>query len=294
MARRAPAVERAIAVLNFLASHPGERFTLSEIAREVDLNKATLHAILGALTQAGYLLREEPKKSYGLGPSLIALGNSALDTNPVVQIAVPEMQALSDELSLDCVCSSAIHGEILILAASSPRPFGIYVLPGQRLPLVPPLGTVFVAWSDSTEIDRWLSKLGPRINKGDRDRYRSAVDAVRVRGYSIGLEGEAQQRLVKALSYSAHEGSGSVRNSVRRLRTDEYALIELEPARTYRLNHIGAPVFDPNGDVALGIFLIGFQGDIPAEDVPRFAERLVAAAHRVTKAIHGRSPEHFG
>jgi DNA-binding IclR family transcriptional regulator len=201
------------------------------------------------------------------------------------------MQALSDELNLDCVCSSAIHGEILILAASSPRPFGIYVQPGQRLPLVPPLGTVFVAWSDADEIDQWVAKLGPRIAKEHRERYRRAVDAVRERGYSIGLEGEAQQRLVQALTYSGHAPSGSVRNSVRRLRTDEYALIELERARTYRLNHIGAPVFGPDGDVALGIFLIGFQGDIPAEDVPRFAERLVSAAHRVTKAIHGREPE---
>ena len=45
MARRAPAVERSIAVLNYLAARPDDRFTLSEIARATDLNKATLHAI---------------------------------------------------------------------------------------------------------------------------------------------------------------------------------------------------------------------------------------------------------
>src|SRR5947209_3272508 len=126
MARRAPAVERSIAVLNFLAAHPGERYTLSEIARHVSLNKATLHALLAALTGGGYLVRDGEKKTYGLGPSLIALGNSALATLPAADFAVPEMKALSDELGLDCVASAAIHDEIVILArAGAQRPFGI-------------------------------------------------------------------------------------------------------------------------------------------------------------------------
>ena len=54
MPRRAPAVERVIAVLNLLAAHPGQPYTLSDIARDLELNKATLHAILWALTQAGF------------------------------------------------------------------------------------------------------------------------------------------------------------------------------------------------------------------------------------------------
>lgn len=119
MARRAPAVERSIAVLNFLAAHPGERFTLSEVARSLHLNKATLHALLSAMTESGYLVRDPAQKSYGLGPALIALGNSALGTYPAADYAVPEMQGLSDELGLDCVASAAIHDEIVILDRKS-------------------------------------------------------------------------------------------------------------------------------------------------------------------------------
>src|ERR1051326_113813 len=140
MARRAPAVELAVAVLNYLAAHPGERFTLSEIARDLTLNKATLHAILGALTESGYLVRDPEAKIYGLGPALVALGNSAVGSFPAVDTAMPEMQALTDDLGFDCVASAAIQNEIVILARSGmPRPFGINVQPGQRLPLPPPL-----------------------------------------------------------------------------------------------------------------------------------------------------------
>ena len=61
--RPAPGAERVVAVLNFLAAHPDESFTLSELSRRLDLNKATCHALLMTLTQAGYLLRHPTRRS---------------------------------------------------------------------------------------------------------------------------------------------------------------------------------------------------------------------------------------
>lgn len=286
MARRAPAVERSIAVLNYLAAHPEERYTLSEIARSTDLNKATLHAILGALTESGFVLREEERKTYGLGPALVALGGAAVESNPAVQLAVPHMQALSDELGLDCVASTAIEDQIVILqSTSSRRPFGIDVQPGQRLPMSPPLGTVFVAWSSSVEIDHWLAMVGPSASKSDIKRYRQAVDSVRARGYSLGLGPQPRP------SEAPRRGRRpSLEENVRAIRVDEYALIELDNSATYRLNHIGAPIFGANGRVSLALFLIGFQGDIPASEVPRYAERLRYSCAAITEKIGGREP----
>jgi DNA-binding IclR family transcriptional regulator len=303
MARRAPAIERAVAVLNFLAAHSTESFTLSDLARRLDLNKATAHAMLNTFVEAGYLLRNPVQKTYSLGPALIALGNAATGSYQAAQIATDVMQEMSAELDLDCIASTAIEGEIVILARSgTPRPLGINVVPGLRLPLVPPLGTVFVAWSPQEEIDRWLEKVGPSRSAEDLERYRQAIGIVRERGYSVGLEGEAQMRLVEALReleertrYERSQqptGQGDdLEGRVEGLRHEEYALVELEHSATYRLNHIGAPVFGPDGDVALALFLIGFRGQLTAEEVPRYANRVLEAAATVTKAIHGRPPE---
>ncbi len=290
MARRAPAVERSIAVLNFLAAHPDDRYTLSEIARSTDLNKATLHAILGALTESGFVLREEEKKTYGLGPALVALGGAAVEANPAVQLAVPQMQGLSDELGLDCVASTAIEDQIVILTqTSSRRPFGIDVQPGQRLPMAPPLGTVFVAWSSPADIDHWLATWSARRRpKPTSPRYRHAVESVRARGYSLGLGGEPVKTEESA---SQRRRRRTLEENVRTIRVDEYALIELDNSSSYRLNHIGAPVFDPSGRVALALFLIGFQGDIGAGEVPRYAERLRYACSVITEKIGGREPD---
>jgi hypothetical protein len=40
----------------------------------------------------------------------------------------------------------------------------------------------------------------------------------------------------------------------------------------------------------IALFLIGFRGEIPASEVPRYAERLKAAADEVTTAIGGVLP----
>ena len=284
MARPAPAIDRCIAVLNHMAARPTQQFTLSELARDLQLNKATAHGMLNTLADAGYLIRDPDAKTYALGPALIAVGNAALSSTPAARLAEPRMTALSEEFDLECVASAAIADEIVILArAGTPRPLGLNVEPGQRLPLAPPLGTVFGAWSGAAAIDRWLSHVGPDQGERDRDRYRQALATVRERGYSVALGGEGQQRLVQALQDAGHEPRGSRGG-------EEYALVELAGTQRYRINHIGAPVFGPRGEVTLALFLIGFRGQIAAEEVPRYADRLMEAADAVTASLRGRNP----
>jgi hypothetical protein len=52
MARPAPGTERTVALITFLADHSGRSFSLSELARRLQLDKATAHATLAALNDA--------------------------------------------------------------------------------------------------------------------------------------------------------------------------------------------------------------------------------------------------
>ena len=70
--RTSPPTERVVAILDFLARHPHDRFGLSELARRLDLSKPTCLGIVTTLTESGYLLRDAQDKSYRLGPALIA------------------------------------------------------------------------------------------------------------------------------------------------------------------------------------------------------------------------------
>jgi DNA-binding IclR family transcriptional regulator len=192
---------------------------------------------------------------------------------------MPEMEALTADLGQDCVASAAIHDEIVILARTgTPQPFGVNVLPGMRVPLVPPLGTVFVAWSGQDEIERWLARVGPSGEK-HLDRHREAVEAVRSRGFSVAIApGTETTRARMALEESVREIP------------DDYALIELDSSGSYMLRHIGAPVFGARGEVVIALFLFGFQRDVTAADIPAMADRLMVACRRISEAIDGRAP----
>src|SRR5205809_7052103 len=93
--RPAPGAERVVAVLNFLAAHPDESFTLSELARRLNLNKATCHALLMTLTEAGYLLRHPSRMTYMLGPSMVAIGSAAPAPSQAVDVAREEIRPLA-------------------------------------------------------------------------------------------------------------------------------------------------------------------------------------------------------
>ena len=57
MSRPALAATRAISILDFLAAHPDDAFTLSDLAARLGINVASAHALLTVLVEAGYLGR---------------------------------------------------------------------------------------------------------------------------------------------------------------------------------------------------------------------------------------------
>ncbi len=262
MARPAPAVERAVEILDFLADNPRDAFSLSELARRLDLNKASAHATLSALTDRGYLLRHPTRKDYRLGPRLITVGEAARDQYPVVEFARDELRRLADDVGAECVASVPVGDEMVIVDRAGPvRPIGVRVAVGSRFPLVPPMGTVFMAWSPPDDIDEWLRRVGPEVTEAERERYRRVLEAVRERGWSAGVD------------------------------ADDYSLVELQGSAEYRVTTIGAPAFGTDGEVVLGVFLIAFRDALSADQVPDLAERLIKATEAVTESIHGHRPE---
>ena len=89
-----PAVRRACDLLGHLARHPTASFSVSELARVVDVPRATCDAVLQALAEHGFVIRRDDLR-YELGPSCIALGDAARAANPVLQAAAAEAETLA-------------------------------------------------------------------------------------------------------------------------------------------------------------------------------------------------------
>jgi len=66
---------------------------------------------------------------------------------------------------------------------------------------------------------------------------------------------------------------------------EEYILGELTGATRYQINHLAAPVRDPDGRVVLALTLVGFRDRIDAAELAPLGRRLVAEAGAVERAM---------
>jgi DNA-binding IclR family transcriptional regulator len=288
-----PSVERASSVLALLSADPGRGFTLAEIVRQTDLSKATCHALLASLTSARWLLRYPTGPSYRLGPGLIALGEAARQGYPELPYAQDKMRELGTELGLECMASAVVGSEIVILAKSGvPAPLSSTAAIGQRIPLVPPLATVFFAWSQEATVETAFSPWtkGPsRLTES----YRRGLRAVHDRGYAMGLENPVRERLGRTLAVQLSHGQVATPEAARLvgdLTDEDYQLIEIDPEGTYWLSYLAAPIFDSSGRVTLALTLVGFASPLSGDEVHRHGRLLRAAADEVTASVHGRAP----
>ena len=295
MTRPAPAVVRTTQILDFLSSNPGERFTLSQISRSLDINMASCLAILLALSDAGYVNRHHEHKTYALGAALVALGTAALTQHRAIGAAHEVMQKVSQEFDAECVASLVIGADIVIVAAAGrPRASGNDVRVGQRIPMIPPLGGIFMAWSSEALIDRWLDELGPDSTDDERNHFRATLASVRARGYSLGLESGARAKVGSAL-HDLISSSGDDRERaqavslIAALRHD-YEVVSLDSTIGHPLSNIAAPVFSPDGEVVLGLTLQGFGAPLPVGEIEALADELLSSALQVTRAIGGHLP----
>src|ERR1700722_14161995 len=96
-----PAVDRASAVLRFLAGRPDEAIALSDVARETGVHKATCASILTVLTEQGLVTRDD-RRRYSLGPELLRLGHAYTQRFPAFIAGRRELLKLSERLGLSC------------------------------------------------------------------------------------------------------------------------------------------------------------------------------------------------
>jgi DNA-binding IclR family transcriptional regulator len=285
VARPSPGVARVVAVLNHLSAHADQAFGLSELSRRLDINKATAHALLAELTDAGYVVRDPITKAYGLGPQLLAVGLSAgRQGNAAIDAARPHLRRLATALDSRCVATTVLGDDMVVLeAAGRDRPLGPSLLPGHRIPFDPPLGTAFLVGADRDEVDRWLARAGD-VPPDERQRYLDAIDAVRRHGCSMSLDADTRPVLHEAV---VHERSRRVTDLVHELGRQSYLLLDLEPDERYRLSVVVAPVVDAAGKVVLGLTAYDLRGTRSADEVAAVADLVREAATAVTLAIGG-------
>lgn len=78
-----------------LMKEPEHKFTIAELAENMDLPPSTVHRILQTFCERKYIMRDEHAHTYQLGPALISLGRAAANNVRIQEAALPILKNLS-------------------------------------------------------------------------------------------------------------------------------------------------------------------------------------------------------
>jgi DNA-binding IclR family transcriptional regulator len=279
--RPSPSVRRAAAVLMTLAAEPTRDFSLTEVARELGLSKASCHSLLLALVSDGLVTRRERARTYQLGPTLVYLGDAARSALVAGNLAQPELDALRDELAITAVLGVSTSTEMLITSvAPAEHPLGLTVVPGTRNPLRAPLGSIYLAWSSPEAVAAWLDRGETSGGPVDRDRHVKGLAAIRERGFSATV-----RRFIPPVP----PATGRPRGRSQEVH-DELVWDEVFDGHACPVIGLGAPVFGRTGDLECVIGVANPPHELTLAEVEAIGERLRAASRRLMATVGGRPP----
>jgi DNA-binding IclR family transcriptional regulator len=295
--RASPPTERVVAVLDFLARHPHDRFGVSELARRLGLSKPTCLGIVGTLAAADYLVRDAQDKTYRLGPALISLGHTAQESMRVNPAAREELRRLSSTYDTTAALSAVIDDRITLLELVGPPGTDVGVRVGQSYPFAPPVGLMFVLWDDDALRD-WLAREPTIPLRTDTDRLDRVIGECRTTGHLVELLTPGGRRIYALMAGMSSALPDELRALLGELVSDIGERVYLrsegksEQRRGARLDVsvISAPVYDHHRRQAMVVSLQIGRALSDAE-ITRNARGLMAAADRLTATLGGIKPD---
>jgi DNA-binding IclR family transcriptional regulator len=290
VARPGLSASRSIDIIEFLARFPERSFTLSALVRATGINVSSCHAVLNRLTERGYLARCPEQKTYSLGPSLIATGQAALKSQPLVARAQRAAQELVRDVGAPVLLSTTVAGEILaVLALEDAEGRAPVMWVGERLPLLPPLGAAFLAWASDEAVEAWIASRESPPDPRLAEEWRRNLELTRQRGFQISMRAANGPTIGSLmLEMAAGAQGGEYKSDLRRLvnTLEDYnpqpeAVL---PDELYDVMMIAAPIFDANGDAVFNLSLGSFEQKLSGATINAYAERLVRACVGVMRA----------
>jgi DNA-binding IclR family transcriptional regulator len=293
--RVSPPTARVVAILDFLAQHPHDRFGVSELARRLGLSKPTCLGIVSTLTASDYVVRDAQDKTYRLGPALISLGYTAQESMRVDPAAREELRRLSSAHETTAALSAVIDDRITLLELVGPPGADVGVRVGQSYPFVPPVGLMFVLWDDDA-LRAWLAKEPTIPLRTDSERLDRVVAECRDSGYLVELLTPGGRRLYALMAGMSSTLPDELRALLGELVSDVGERVYLRSENGQRgsarsdVSVISAPVYDHHQRQAMVVSLQIGRSLTDAEITKR-ARGLVAAADVLTRRLGGVKPE---
>lgn len=210
-------LERGLAILS---SFDPERplIGVSELSRELELSRSTTHRYIATLARLGYLQQDADSKRYRLGPRVLDLGFSAINSMDIREIAAPYLRALSDETGYTVNLAildgtDVVYIERCRTARPGQREIDLNLHVGARLPAYcTAMGKAILAFLDDERRAEVVSRIdfvarGPNTLTDARS-FTEALDRIREQGIAVNDEELAYG--LRSIAAPIHSHSGEV------------------------------------------------------------------------------------
>lgn len=202
-------LERGLAVIRtFDANHSAQ--TLTEVAKDAGLSKATARRCLHTLVELGYAGFDG--RLFSLRAKILELGYSYLASFEVPEIAHPHLQALATAVEEACSMAVLDGDQVAYVArVSTPRIMSVSISVGSRFPAhVTSMGRVLMAAQSESWLDAYFERAEfPAITRRTTTSRRAlskVLAQVRSRGYAIN--DQELEDGVRSVAVPIHARSG--------------------------------------------------------------------------------------
>lgn len=205
----------------------------------------------------------------------------------LADVARPFVEELAATLGLVATVTVRSGKEIVILASAGQETVSRL---GERLPFAAPIGAVLAAWETPDIAAAWIACQGAESDPAAQAHHAQALERVRRRGWSIGVDRQRHQRLqaemARALSagHSPEAMESLCRTVAETAMAHDPQALENTDGRV-SVGVVSAPVRKPDGGAALGISLTGFDGDLEPAAFDAVAAALLSACDATARRI---------
>jgi IclR family pca regulon transcriptional regulator len=181
-------LERGLGVIRAL-SLPDPGRTLSDVARDTGLTRASARRFLLTLEELGYVRSED--RRFVLTPRVLELGYAFLSSLTLPQIAQPHLRELVERVHESSSVSVLDGGDIVYVAREpTQRIMTVVISVGTRFPAyATSMGRVLLAGLGDSELDEFLATAELRpltaATVTDPGRLRAVIERVRGQGWAL-------------------------------------------------------------------------------------------------------------
>lgn len=194
MEKRIKVIEKALNILELLASEENREFPLGEIADTLNMDHGTCSNIIKTLSSRGYINQKGPRCGYKFGYMLYKLTNSAINNEELTKIARDEIDDLGRKLNETAILSCIKNDKRIVLYKTVPDRELIVRTNVDKSIYSANTGRVIIANYTPAHLEKCLIRLGlpskeewPEIFTSDNPHGElvNSLAAIRIAGYEI-------------------------------------------------------------------------------------------------------------